>query len=198
TITDQSVLRKIVEISYEKKANVFVDEAFIDFCVGLKSASSMVHIFPNLMVGRTLTKISGLPGMRIGYTISSKKIAGRIRSGMESWSLSQEAIEFARRLEMSGLLESIKPLEMEREYMMNKMNKLGLQIIGLPSANYIAFRCERKKGKPSLGEFLARKLIIIRGLDKYRGLDENSFRVSIKTREKNNILLDALKEYLSV
>ncbi len=198
TLTDRSALRKIVEVSYEKNATVFVDEAFMDFCRGVESASSMVNDFPNLIIGRTLTKISGLPGMRIGYAISSKNIAGRIRSGMESWSLSQEAIEFARRLNMSRVLESIKPLEKEREYVMDKLNELGLDIVGVPSANYITFRCEKKPGRESLSEFLAEKFIIIRDLKKYRGLDDTSFRVSIKTREKNNLLLDALKEYLSI
>jgi threonine-phosphate decarboxylase len=198
TLTGQSALREIVEVSYEKNATVFVDEAFMDFCGGVQTASSMVCDFPNLIVGRTLTKISGLPGMRIGYTISSKSIADRIKSGMESWSLSQETIEFARRLNMPMLLESLKPLEKEREYMKDKLNELGLDIVGVPSANYIAFRCEKRSRQESLSEFLARKFIIIRDLKKYRGIAENSFRVSIKTREKNDILLDALEEYLSV
>ncbi len=198
TLTDQTVLRKVLELSYDKNATVFVDEAFIDFCNNVKSASSMVHEFPNLIVGRTLTKISGLPGIRVGYTISSKSIAEGMKAGMESWSLSQEAIEFTRKLDMNQVLESVKPLEKEREYMKEKMKELGLDIVGSPSANYITFRYGKKSGLESLSEFLAGKLIIIRDLKKYRGFGDNSFRVSIKTREKNNILLHALKEYMSM
>jgi len=197
TPTDQYILRKIVELSYEKNATVFVDEAFIDFCTGLESASSMAGEFPNLIVGRTLTKITGLPGLRIGFTISSKNIAEKMKSGMESWSLSQEALEFARHLDLTQIIESTKPLEKEREYMKEKLKELGLEIIGFPSANYIAFKCEKNPVMESLSDFLSEKLIIIRNLEKYRGLGSNAFRISIKNREKNNILLDALKEYLS-
>ena len=197
TATDHHTLREIVKLSYEKSASVFVDEAFIDFCTGLESASYMVGDFPNLIIGRTLTKISGLPGLRIGYTISSKKVADRIKSGLESWSLSQEAVEFARNLDMPQIIESTRPLEREREYMKEKLMELGLEIVGSPSANYITLICEKNSTVESLGDFLAGKLIIIRNLEKYRGLDRNAFRISIKNREKNNILLDALKEYIS-
>jgi Histidinol-phosphate/aromatic aminotransferase and cobyric acid decarboxylase len=74
---------------------------------------------------------------------------------------------------MSRVLESIKPLEKEREYVTDKLNELGLDIVGVPSANYITFRCEKKPGRESLSEFLAEKFIIIRDLKKYRGLDDN-------------------------
>jgi len=174
-----------------------VDEAFIDFCTGLESASSMAGEFPNIIVGRTLTKITGLPGLRIGYTISSKNISEKMKSGLESWSLSQEALEFVRHLDLTQIIESTKPLKKEREYMKEKLKELGLEIIGFPSANYITFRCEKNPGMESLSDFLSEKLIIIRNLEKYRGLGSNAFRISIKNREKNNILLDALKEYLS-
>ncbi|WP_393970727.1 aminotransferase class I/II-fold pyridoxal phosphate-dependent enzyme [Oxyplasma meridianum] len=198
TLTDHSTLRKILKLSYDKNATVFLDEAFIEFCTGLESASSMVRGFPNLIIGRTLTKITGYPGLRIGYTISSKKIAYEIKSGLESWSIGQEVLEFCRHLDLTHVIDSIKPLEKEREYMIKKLKEMGLDTVGLPSANYITFRCSKGSRQESLEDFLAQKLIIIRNLKKYRGMDSDTFRISIKSREKNNILLRSLKEYLSM
>ncbi|MHB1812755.1 MAG: aminotransferase class I/II-fold pyridoxal phosphate-dependent enzyme [Thermoplasmataceae archaeon] len=196
TLTDKETIGKIAKISLKKNAVVFMDEAFMDFCDNDNSSSKMIHSYPNLIVGRTLTKITGFPGIRVGYTISSTGMAEKLKSGMESWPLSQQAINFARKLDMSYLKESIKDLGAEREYMKQRLESMGLKIIGTPAANYISFRCTRKRDDESLPEFLAGRNVIIRELKKYRGLDDLSFRVSIKRREKNKILLDALEEYM--
>lgn len=69
-------IEEIRKICRKFKGVVFVDEAYADFaddnCVGLLSE------FPNLIVGRTLSKSYSLAGLRLGYALAS----GRIIEGM--------------------------------------------------------------------------------------------------------------------
>lgn len=60
-------------------ATVIVDEAYIDFVEGaaFSSVAEFVHKVPNLIVLRTFSKIHGLAGLRVGYSIASADIARR-------------------------------------------------------------------------------------------------------------------------
>jgi histidinol-phosphate aminotransferase len=58
---------------------VIVDEAYIDFVdgAGMGTITPLVQTVPNLIVLRTFSKIHGLAGLRIGYSISSAAVAKR-------------------------------------------------------------------------------------------------------------------------
>jgi histidinol-phosphate aminotransferase len=60
-------------------ATVIVDEAYIDFVAGagFGSIASLVPHVPNLIVLRTFSKLHGLAGLRIGYSLTSAAIAQR-------------------------------------------------------------------------------------------------------------------------
>jgi histidinol-phosphate aminotransferase len=58
---------------------VVVDEAYIDFVAGagLGSIADLVPKVPNLVVLRTFSKLHGLAGLRVGYSLASPDIAQR-------------------------------------------------------------------------------------------------------------------------
>jgi histidinol-phosphate aminotransferase len=58
---------------------VIVDEAYIDFAdgAGVGTVAALVQQVPNLIVLRTFSKIHGLAGLRIGYSMSSAAVAKR-------------------------------------------------------------------------------------------------------------------------
>lgn len=60
-------------------ATVIVDEAYIDFVegAGFGSIAGLVPHVPNLIVLRTFSKLHGLAGLRIGYSLASAAIAQR-------------------------------------------------------------------------------------------------------------------------
>jgi histidinol-phosphate aminotransferase len=59
------------------QAVVLVDEAYIEF--GGTSFLPQLHRFPNVLVGRTLSKAYGLAGMRIGIVIGQPQVLDPIR-----------------------------------------------------------------------------------------------------------------------
>ncbi len=71
------VVREFVEFAASERDFVMVDEAFGDALADKQSAIPLTEEFPNLIVLRSLSKIIGLPGERIGYAVMSSDI-GRV------------------------------------------------------------------------------------------------------------------------
>ncbi|MBT3865412.1 histidinol-phosphate transaminase [Candidatus Peregrinibacteria bacterium] len=62
-------IEEITQKALSKKAMVYVDEAYFEFCK--ITAVNLTKQYPNLIVTRTFSKAFGLAALRIGYTISS-------------------------------------------------------------------------------------------------------------------------------
>jgi histidinol-phosphate aminotransferase len=65
--------------SVPASTTVVIDEAYIDFIegAGYGSAAGLVQKVPNLIVLRTFSKIHGLAGLRVGYSMASAELAKR-------------------------------------------------------------------------------------------------------------------------
>lgn len=146
-----------------KKTTVVVDEAYMELvddpkantCIGLVKAGH------DVIVARTFSKIYGMAGLRVGYTISSPETAKKIKGAVMSW---MSGVGLAGAL---GCYEDTKFLDYslakirEGREMVNATTKaLGLKT--LPSqTNFVFF----KSGKPAneLRADLMKKDIAIRG-----------------------------------
>jgi histidinol-phosphate aminotransferase len=80
--TGTAVTRDALEAfvrSVPASTTVVVDEAYIDFLegAGYGSVAGLVQKVPNLIVLRTFSKIHGLAGLRVGYSLASVELAKR-------------------------------------------------------------------------------------------------------------------------
>ena len=95
---------------------VVVDEAYAEYLASYPDAIRLIDAHPNLVVTRTFSKIYGLAGLRIGYSVSSTAFAelmNRVRQPFNANSLALAAAESAlgdtayvaesRRLNVEGL-----------------------------------------------------------------------------------------------
>lgn len=84
--TPGSVIRPAVSKMAEK-TTVVVDEAYIEL-VGDEAAMTCIPLIKegkDVIVTRTFSKIYGMAGIRVGYTISSAETAEKIRSTLMAW-----------------------------------------------------------------------------------------------------------------
>jgi histidinol-phosphate aminotransferase len=73
-----------IEAIMKPGRTVVVDEAFMDFIPGeLGSLAAAPH--DGLVVVRSLTKILGVPGLRVGYLLAPPALAARLRERRQSW-----------------------------------------------------------------------------------------------------------------
>ena len=182
-----------------KNSEVFfvVDQAFYDF-VG--DTDSLVQNRPkNVVVLFSLTKIFAIPGIRVGWLVGDEKFVERLRRLQAPWSVNVFAQAIAERA-----LEDKALIELTRKSIGKVRGKMAREIRGIeglyvyPSeANFLLVRIQ-KRGLDAvkLRELLLNYKIIIRCCDNFVGLDKTFFRISVRSEEENQRLINALKEVL--
>jgi len=176
---------------------VVLDEAYTEYVEEERFPNGLERLpqHKNLIVARTFSKMYGLSGLRVGYAISSQKIAdvlNRVRQPFNVNSIAlaaaeaalgdTEYVEYNRSVNTAGLVQIAEGLQ-------------ALKLEYIPSvANFIAFDCGRPAGP--VFEALLREGVIVRPLAGY-GMP-NHLRVSIGLAEENERFLTALQKVLNV
>ena len=180
-----------------EKCVVVLDEAYTDFMDEKLRTDSFAWVkkFPNLLVTRTFSKAYGLAGLRAGFGVANKELIemmNRIRPPFNMNSAAQAAAVAA--LEDQAFLKTVVDSNTkERARLAAFFDELGLD--QLPSqANFIMVRVGSKAAE--INEAMLRRGVILRPLKSY-GLPEY-MRISVGSREENDIFMKAFREALSV
>lgn len=174
---------------------VVVDEAYAEYVErpDYPDTTQWLQRFPNLLVTRTFSKIHGLAGLRLGYSVSSPMIAellNRVRQPFNVNALAQLAGLAALR-DSAHVAQSIR---VNREGLLQV--EAGLRDRGLgfiPSVgNFVTFDVRQPPGP--VYERLLRQGVIVRPVANY-GLPTH-LRVTIGTANENERFLKALDSVL--
>jgi len=180
----------------ELNINVLIDEAFIDFLDDQMSMMGEIPKYNNLIVTRSLTKFFAVPGLRLGFLATSNEaLVNKINQLRESWSVNTFANELFLRVfdDENYIEESKKFIVEEGKRLYNQLKDLqGLEVYK-PSVNFIFFKS--KKNIPWKVELLKYN-ILIRQCDNYVGLDERFFRVAVKTKKQNSLLIKVMNKIM--
>ena len=175
---------------------IFLDEAYMRFVPAQKSYSmtSSINDYKNLIISQTLTKFYGLPSLRIGWGISSPEIIKKLYCHQIPLTLSGLAVYYAQKfLQNRDYDKKVTDLiEKERKRLFIKLKKINWLKVNSTCTNYFLLEINGKLNSSDLFEGLAKRGIIIRDCSKIRGLSNKHFRISIKTKEENNRLIDEL------
>jgi threonine-phosphate decarboxylase len=177
---------------------IVIDEAFMDFVEDDEKYSVIkdAPLMDNLIVVRSLTKFYGFPGLRLGYLVANESIVNRLMRYKEPWTVNTIA-------QVAGMA-AINDEEFTantRQYVSYEKAFLydGLKMVkGIhpfqPTVNFILVRIgDNGITTSEIQNLLLKNNILIRNCSNFVGLDENYFRVAVKTREDNRKLLSALK-----
>jgi histidinol-phosphate aminotransferase/imidazoleglycerol-phosphate dehydratase/histidinol-phosphatase len=195
TMANESDLRYLCE---HAGCLVVIDEAYIDFSEAESMAKSLEE-FPNLIVLQTLSKSFGLAGIRLGIALASKEIIAyfdKIKAPYNVNSLSaQVALSALQKPEI--MRAKVKEILLERAYVTERLELLkqilnsgpiSLGSIFPSQANFVLFQIDEAL---RLQQELAKQKVIVR----YRGNElhsENSIRLSIGSRDENNLFFETL------
>jgi threonine-phosphate decarboxylase len=192
---------EIEEFCSENPNTIFViDEAFAGLCTGFQSAIPLINKYNNLIITRSLTKAFIVPGLRLGYIIANSQTAQKLSKKLIPWNVNSLAIE-AGVLIMNNY-DYLSPDEKELSFTSKKLQKDLTKLDGLkvfPSnCNY--FLLELKSGSAAeLKKYMIENHgILIRDASNFRGLNSGFFRISVRSKQHNQLLLHALKEWLSI
>ncbi len=193
-IMPKDLLLNICRKCEENEIFLCLDECFLPFMEEEEEYSMREYLseFPHLMILKAFTKIYGMAGIRFGYLLSENtQLLRGIREVMQPWNVSIPAQEAAKAAlnEQEFEQETKVLIRNEREYLLGEMEKLGVDVIGHPAANYIFFESEK-----DLAERFLKKGVLIRTCSNYTGLGEGFFRIGIRTPEENRAFINIWKE----
>lgn len=182
---------RILKRCREKEVLLAVDECFLELTPYPKEHTLLGHVAdsPNLLVLRSFTKTYAMPGVRLGYLVTSgKELMEKIHVSMQPWAVSipaQMAGEAA--LDEADYLEKSRALiARELRYMKQSFERIGINCYD-SEANYLFF-----EGPENLPALFAKKGILIRDCRGYRGLGPGYYRVAVRTRRDNEELCGIL------
>lgn len=174
---------------------VVVDEAYIEYVeeANYPDASQWLGEFPNLIVTRTFSKAYGLAGYRIGYGLSSERVAdllNRVRQPFNVNALAQTAALTALE-DQNHIRKGVELNRVEMDKLTRGFERMGLEWI--PSVgNFVSVDL----GQPAMSTFDAMQQlgVIVRPVGNY-GMP-NHLRISVGLPEENEHCLQVLDTVL--
>jgi len=200
TLTEKREIVKIIEeLGYLD--GIIVDESFIDFSGEREkySVQPLVNEYPNLIVIRSLSKEFGVPGLRLGYLVSSNEsIKNKIKKYLPIWninSIAERFIELFPKYEKE-YHESIAKIIEDRDDLYKKLGDINMLKVFKPHANFIF--CKILSSGINSEELCARLFtnhnILIKDCSNKTSLNDKYIRIAVRTKQDNDILIGALRE----
>ena len=191
---ESDYLREVLDICRDKGIYVVLDECFISFCEGDASFVSEIEEYPNLLLVQAFTKIYAIPGVRLGFLVSSNKgLIQKIAKQLPEWNLSVFAQEagIACVKEKAFVEQTVEYVQKERAFFTEQLQKMGLEVF-VGEGNFILIYTQ-----VPLYELLLERGILIRDCQNFKGLTKGYYRIAVKNREENKILLREIGECLA-
>lgn len=194
-------LLELVSDLQKKNCFICVDESFAWFLENIKSAELINYVenYDHLIIIRSLTKLLSLPGLRIGYLASNKKLISKFKTYQNPWSVSslaEIAIEYLLN-NTDFIIRSSEYIKKERNRMFNLLSKINVEFHKSEVNFYMIKSRSFGLNSRDLTNKLLSKNIGVRDCSSFRGLKDEWIRVAVRKEEENNILYEVLKEILN-
>lgn len=177
------------------KAWVVIDEAFIDFTEDGDKISLVNHLskMNRVLVLRSATKFYGIPGLRLGYLISSEPgMADALKLTLPIWHINVMAAGIVANVLMDGDFrqQTVDYIAYERNELQEALEALGCKVYA-STVNYILFY---EASTIDWVDALATFHVMIRDCSQFKGLSKGFYRIAVKTRAQNRQLIGWMKK----
>ncbi len=186
--------------------NFVIDESYLPF-VDNGDKSMIYSGLSNVIVLNSMSKIFHIPGLRIGFLVSSKKNIEKFVRYTLPWSvnsLAQAAVSFLmeQRTVVDNFVKETRTfLDHEKKLFGKRLkNVSGIKLF--PSAT--SFILAKLTGRLTAHDVcdqmaqnqMAQDRILIRNCANFKGLSDRFIRISLKTSETNRMAADKLLKIL--
>jgi len=176
---------------------VILDESFIEYCHAL-TCLPRIPSCSRLIILRSFTKFYGLPGLRVGYSVSSRPVAALLKQYQPPWSvnaLGQVAAEAAMS-DQGHARRCLAYVKKERERLMKRLSSLSGVTVFSSSANFLLLELPRSSRARDLAAALRRQGMLIRDCSMVEGCTQRTIRIAIRTKVENDRLVSTLSMLL--
>lgn len=189
----QTELLNLQEIMAADGGELLIDEAFIEYC---PEYSMRKYIHPGLMIAGSLSKVLGIPGIRLGYIGADPETILLLRRRLYPWPLDAFATEIAAQLpeHMDEIRTDAKLNTVRRSAFEKQLTKLGAKVFPSES-NFLLV--DFHQDMIAATERLRSRGILVRSCSSF-GLPDSYWRLAVRTEADNTRLINELEEILHV
>lgn len=185
-------IERVIEATSD--ALVVLDEAYVDYASG--DLLDYFRRYPHVAIMRTLSKV-GFAALRVGWLIADAKLVreiDKVRLPYNMPTVSQRLAAAAIGELWDHVRELVDGVVSERERLSAELAKLPGVTLTPSQANFVWLGTERPAGE--VFEGLAQRGVLTRSFHARGGRLAKQLRVTIGTREENDLFLAALREVL--
>lgn len=197
TVYTARTIEQIYRLCIAAGAFMVLDEAFMDFCEDL-SAKQVIINGDNGIVLRSMTKFFGIPGLRLGYSLSSSTLAGHLDAMGGPWSVNTMALAAgtAALHDREHNLQTVNFVRQERRRLVELLSEMKPLRVYPSSANFLLVEITGDLTATELRDRLAHQRLLIRDCSNFLGLTPKFFRIAVRTTAENDLLVKALQRIL--
>lgn len=194
-------LNELLDLMIENDKLLIVDETFMEF-VGEEEKYSLINKIeqtPNLFILKAVTKFFGMPGLRLGYGVTSnKQIIKNIYEYKEPWTINSFAENLSNYLfKDKEYIKSSKDYYInERKFMLEELRKISRLKVYDTDTNFVLIKLDDDEANSLKLELFEKYNILIRDASNFIGLDKSYIRVAIKSHNDNKVLIESLRKIL--
>ncbi|MGL5150865.1 MAG: pyridoxal phosphate-dependent aminotransferase [Clostridium sp.] len=187
----------ILEYCEENNKLIIIDEAFVEFLGEERSLLKYVEKYKCLIIIRAITKYFALPGVRVGWGISTNiELVNKIKSMQLPWNINTFGAVTLKYIlkDKEYITKSLEKNKKEREFLLKELRELSIfKKVYETNSNFVLCSLSSLRDDEFFTYCLSKK-ILIRKCGMYKGLDDSFIRLAIKSRDNNKKLLKVLRE----
>jgi len=177
---------------------IVIDEAYFEYSE--VTNKDLIDEYDNIFIIRTMSKVLGLAGMRIGYGLACEEIIEYMHRIKPVFSLTRLSFVAALNTfrDKDYIEDSIRKGIESRQYLYDELSKIdslnvfpsksNFMLIGIKDTGFTAAELARE---------LMKRGIIVRDCTSFKGLDEYWIRISICTLDEDKKFIETIREVLN-
>ena len=154
----------------------------------------------NIIQIHSMTKTCAIPGLRLGYIVTSHRYAKAIRKCLHPWSVNALAISAGHYI-LDNDFKAVRDIDeylSEAQRLRNELDAIEGVSVMPTDTNFML--CELSVGTAAeLKDWLAKNHgILIRDASNFRTLTARHFRIAAQSKEENITLINAIRQWTSI
>ena len=174
-----------------------IDESYLPFVPSEQMDSMISAQLPNVVVLHSLSKVFRIPGLRIGFLVASSQVIDQFRTYQQPWSvncLAQTACEYLLRpdTDIDAFIRQTQDYLENERCRFQELNTSRHFHVFPSTTTFVLVRLSEHITADALCERVLHHRILLRDCTNFMGLSDRFVRISLRTSEINQMLIQLL------
>ncbi|MCR5239702.1 MAG: aminotransferase class I/II-fold pyridoxal phosphate-dependent enzyme [Prevotella sp.] len=176
-----------------------IDQSYKDYTLSPMIQPAEMTDCYNVMLVYSLSKTYCIPGLRLGYIFSSPIIIDRLRQIRQPWTVNAVAIEAGKYLleHDPKMVPDLPDYLAEAQRLRQQLSAIDGLLVMDTATHFMLVNIDHGDTYDLKKWLIDHYGILIRDASNFRSLDNHCFRVTARTPEEDDRLVEALNEYLN-